>query len=203
MTTVNITRGFEIQEALSLDASQGVFWGSTNPSITSVGDVSQAPVGSLYFFNGGTSGTNVFQRWGTGDLDWRPAFIGTITPSKSVTVNIQTSASSINKLDYFPTAGGATDADLFYAYPYIISIYSALIYVRSCSSANQNILLLIEGQPDITLASVVKSATEQYFLLENLNITVPSTKKIRLRVGNLNGSMQDVVINMVAINILE
>lgn len=60
-----IDNGFEIDKPLSFDGETGIFWGTTDPSVS--GEV--APIGSLYIRNNSSS-PEIWQKVGVSNNNW-------------------------------------------------------------------------------------------------------------------------------------
>lgn len=77
-----ISRGFTI-DLLSLSDKTAMVSGDVNPTVTFVGDAERLPPSSLYV---STLTSTLYQRYGTGDYDWRALASSTSTNSYNITI---------------------------------------------------------------------------------------------------------------------
>ncbi len=191
---VDMERGFPIEGGLSLDDNVGVFYGGVDPSATFVGGIIAAPVGSLYISKVGAV-SNIYQRWGTGDLEWRRVFFGDTPLWGGKLVPMFWAEPVVNKRDWF-RVGAATGSNAAYVFPFDLIIREIIIITQKVSTSDQDILLKVTDSPDRVLRSYVTTAQEVIHIVVDLDWIVPATKKIRLRAGEGTGSIKDVIVNI-------
>ena len=194
---VDLEKSFSIESGLSFDDKIGMFYGNLDPSQTFVGNTGEAPVGSIYLSKVDSTLTNIYQRWGTGDLDWRRVFFGSLPGWEGKLIALFWAEPVINKKDWF-SVGAAVGENAAYLFPFPVVIREIIIMAQSVSSASQDVILKIADSPDTLIHNFPKTQTEIIHIATGLDWTVPAGKKIRLRAGTGNGNIKDVIVNILA-----
>lgn len=197
---VDINKAHAIEGGLSFDDEAGIFMGRDDPTDTDVGDITKAPMGSVYIRNNDPPGIQtigIWQRYGPGPYDWRSVFdasSGTGQP-----VQMFWAEAVVNKLDWF-SVSNITGEFAGYIWPFGVTAQQLIIQTQAVTSTpSQNIDLYLNGVYDRTLLTLPNSSSETIYFEPNLNIFIPGQTTIQLRAGESGGRVQSVLVNLLVV----
>ena len=175
---VDIEKSMSIESGMSFDDHVGMFYGTDNPTLTFIGNVTEAPVGSIYVSKVNGTATNIFQRWNTGDYDWRQVFFGETPVWGGKLIALFWAEPVINKRDWF-SVGAAIGENAAYLFPFSVTIREIIIIImaQEVSSSTQDLLLKVVDSPDRVLYTFPKIQQETVVTAVDLNWVVPAGKE--------------------------